>query len=218
MTTNNSTKNNKMFSSKPIIIHSDITIDNQEHCTDHCTTTRKPQYSFNIFPAPSPTTPKRLPLLPSTAEQQSPPSGHPGLPQIPTFRLPAQGFRLSVQPDASDSHKKQQTQHVESAQEKHQRQLEQHQEQLEKLQQQEHEKQQKQQEQLRQQHEQQRKEQERKQQQEQHQQEQQQQQQQRHIYNIQTSTSTFEGYRRHMPQVSLLRLYSLDSIIPFLIA
>lgn len=187
-----------MFSSKPNIIHS----DHQEHCTDHCSTTRKPQYSFNIFPAPSPTTPKRLPLLPLSAEQQSPPSGHPGLPQIPTFRLPAQGFRLSVQPDDSGSHKKQQTQHVESAQEKHQRQLEQHQEQLEKLQQQEHDKQQKQQEQLRQHHEQQRKEQERKQQQEQHQQEQQQQQQQRHIFNIQTSTSTFEGYRRHMPQVS----------------
>lgn len=212
-----------MFSSKPMINHSDIRIDNQKHCTDHCSTTRKPQYSFNISPATSTTTPKRLPLLPSPAEPQSPPSGHPGLPQIPTFRLPAQGFRLSVQSDDSDSHKKQPPQHVESAQEKHQRQLEQHQEQLEKLQQQEHEKQQKQQEKLRQQHEQQRKEQERKQQHEQHQQEQQQQEQQqqqhqRHIYNIQTSTSTFEGYRRHMPQVSLLRLYIFDSYIPFLIA
>lgn len=46
-----------------------------------------------LKPSTSQQLPKRIPLLPLSISQQ-PPSGHPGVSQIPSFRLPAQGFRL----------------------------------------------------------------------------------------------------------------------------
>lgn len=83
---------NKQFSSKP----------KETIGYSSSSTTKKPQFSFYIAP-PQPT-PKRIPLLPQTS-QQGPPSGHPGLPQIPPFRLPAQGFRLPSQQQEHDLQK-----------------------------------------------------------------------------------------------------------------
>lgn len=195
-------KPNKQFSSKPkeSTLNGDTSNnDNDDEDDDDdefsSTTTKPTKYSF--YNAPQSSAPKRIPLLPTAAEH-SPPLGHPGLPQVPAFRLPAQGFRLPVEESAQEKHQQELQEHQHQVekqlhqqqdhgpQEQHQRELEQHQQRLEQLQQQEHEKQQRDQEQLRQQQEQQRQEQER---------------QNQHNEEQQRQHSPFEGYRRHTPQV-----------------
>lgn len=93
--TNSNNASNKKFSSKPR--------DTYGYAIGTSSTTQKPlqsQYSFYNTPVDTPSTsqqlPKRIPLLPLSIVQHEPPSGHPGVAQIPSFRLPAQGFRLPI--------------------------------------------------------------------------------------------------------------------------
>lgn len=160
-------------------------------------TTKKPQFSFYIAP-PQPT-PKRIPLLPQASQQQQPPTGHPGLSQIPPFRLPAQGFRLPSQQQEHDlqQHLIQQQQQLDE-QQKHQHQQQQQQE----------KEQQKQQEQQEQRQQQQEKQQQIEQQKQQEHQQQQELLTQQLIDQSQPQPSPFEGYRRHTPQVSNVYLIS----------
>lgn len=172
---------NKQFSSKP----------KETLGYSSSSTTKKPQFSFYIAP-PQPT-PKRIPLLPQTS-QQGPPSGHPGLAQIPPFRLPAQGFRLP-----SQQHEHDLQQHLI----KQQQQLDEQQKQIHLQQQQQEKEQQKQQaeqEQRQQEHE---KQQQLEQQKQQERLDQQQLLTQQLIDQSQPNPSPFEGYRRHTPQVSI---------------
>lgn len=220
---NNNTKQkvNKQFSSRPnkdaVVTAGPSTAEEDEQHISAGSSTRKPQFSYG----PPPATPKRPALVPSIgAAQQSPPSGHPGLPNIPNFQITAHGFRLpnAAQLDllqaAQDKHAQElkthqqqildqlKQQHDLSPQEKHLRELEKHQHRLEQLQQQEISKQLREQEAIRQEQEQRRQEQERKNQEH----EQQQQQEQAHQLHLQqefqsSPSNHFEGYRRHTPQV-----------------
>ncbi len=173
---------NKQFSSKP----------KETIGYSSSSTTKKPQFSFYIAP-PQPTpTPKRIPLLPQTS-QQGPPSGHPGLSQIPPFRLPAQGFRLPSQQQEHDLQ-----QHLLQQQQ----QLDEQQKQRHLVQQQQEKEQQKQQEQQEQRQQEQEKQQQLEQQKQQEHLDHQQLLNQQLIDQNQPKPSPFEGYRRHTPQVN----------------
>lgn len=217
--------NNKQFSSRPkdsslVTVGPSTAEEDDEIIRGGYSTTRKPQYNYGLQSQPS-TTPKRVPLLPtSSSSQQSPPTGHPGLPNLPNFQITAHGFRLpnSAQADliqaAQEKHAMELQTHRQqildqlkqqqdlNPQEQHLREQEKHQQRLEKLQQAEIAKQLQEQEEIRKEQELQRREQEHKNQQhELRQQQEQDHQLQSQQHEMQSSSNTFEGYRRHTPQV-----------------
>lgn len=65
------------------------------------TASQRPQFSIYSYNPPPPTqmtaSNKRIPLLPTATQAHLPPSGHSVLPQLPPFRLRAQGFKLPSQ-------------------------------------------------------------------------------------------------------------------------
>lgn len=219
---NNNHSNHKQFSSRPkesalVTAGPSTAEEDEETIRGGYSTTRKPHYSYGP-PQQTPTTPKRLSPTPTaSSSQQTANAGHPGLPNLPNFQITAHGFRLpTAQTDliqaAQEKHAMELQTHRQqildqlkqqqdlSPQEQHLREQEKHQQLLEKFQQAEIAKQLREQEEIRKEQELQRREQERKNQQR----EQQQQQEQDHQLQLQSSSNSFEGYRRHTPQVYTL--------------